>query len=311
MRALIGQLFRSGTSRANITTLQMLSFPRRSAWQQRGPSGILYAMLPTTRRRRRRAAPAPPPCMRTTMAAGAARLVAPVALRAAKAAAHGVGSAAPGSHVAMSAAHVAMGARSSRARGRTALRLPPAGASHGSVSCAARLPARSERAAMPSPRVPRRNSPRAAAAADGAERSSPTIIVRVRLSGAAGPAGDLVLHNVDPHASTPRALVARWAAELGISAEPCTAVARADRAGADEVPLHDPGATLSAAGVADGSVVLVKLLAGAKLIMLRPSADKVPGGAPWRAWYGQRAAGLQRGGAAQGGGCVVVAASGG
>ena len=98
--------------------------------------------------------------------------------------------------------------------------------------------------------------------------------MRVRLSGAAGPAGDVVLHNVDPHASTPRALVARWAADLGIIAEPCTAVARADRAGADEVPLHDPGATLSAAGVADGGVVLVKLLAGAKLIMLRPSADK-------------------------------------
>ena len=83
-----------------------------------------------------------------------------------------------------------------------------------------------------------------------------------------------MLRNVDPHASTPRALVARWAAELAISAEPCTAVARADRAGAEEVPLHDLDVTLSAAGVADGGVVLVELAAGYKLIMLRLSADK-------------------------------------
>jgi len=121
-----------------------------------------------------------------------------------------------------------------------------------------------------------RNLPlRAAAAADGADLSSPTISVRVRLSGAGEkPAGDLVLRNVDPHASTPRALVARWAAELGFSAERCTAVARADRAGAEEEPLHDLDVTLSAAGVADGGVVLVELAAGVKLITLRLSADK-------------------------------------
>ena len=126
------------------------------------------------------------------------------------------------------------------------------------------------------PRAARRNLPlRAAAAADGADLSSPTISVRVRLSGAGEkPAGDLVLRNVDPHATTPRALVARWAAELGISAAPCTAVARADRAGADEVPLHNLDTTLFAVGVADGGVVLVELAAGAKLITLRLSADK-------------------------------------
>ena len=125
-------------------------------------------------------------------------------------------------------------------------------------------------------RAARRNLPlRAAAAADGADLSSPTISVRVRLSGAGEkPAGDLVLRNVNPHASTPRALVARWAAELGFSAERCTAVARADRAGAEEVPLHDLDVTLSAAGVADGGVVLVELAPGYKLITLRLSADK-------------------------------------
>ena len=131
---------------------------------------------------------------------------------------------------------------------------------------------------MPVPRAPRaarRNlSPRAAAAANDADLSSPTISVRVRLSGASGPAGDVVLHNVDPHATTPRALVARWAAELGIDSAMCTAVARADGADADEVQLHDPKATLSAAGIADGGVVLVELAPGAKLILLLLSADK-------------------------------------
>jgi len=207
------------------------------------------------------------------MAADAARHVAPGALRAAKAA-RGVSSAAPGMHFTVGSAR-APRARSSPARGRTALRLALGGASRGLVDCATREP--SERAAVPAPRAPRaarRNlPPRAAAAADGADHSSPTISVRVRLLGAAGPAGNLVLRNVDPHATTPRVLVARWAAELGFSAAPCTAVARADRAGADEVPLHDLDATLSAAGVADGGVVLVEL-AGVKLITLRLAADK-------------------------------------
>ena len=150
-----------------------------------------------------------------------------------------------------------------------------AGAARRVAPGAARLPARSERVALPVPRVPRRNLlPRAAAAADGADHSSPTIGVRVRLSGAAGPAGDLVVCDVDPHATTPRVLVARWAAELGFSAAPCTAVARADRAGADEVRLKNLDVTLSAAGVADGGVVLVELAPGCKLITLRMSADK-------------------------------------
>jgi hypothetical protein len=217
----------------------------------------------------------PPLTVRTTMAAAAARHVAPGALRAAKAAS-ALSSEAPGGvHFSVGSAR-APRARSSPARGRTALRLAPGGASRGVVFCSTREP--SERAAMPALRAlraARRNLPlRAAAAADGADLSSPTISVRVRLSGAGEkPAGDLVLRNVDPHASTPRALVARWAAELAISAEPCTAVARADRAGAEEVPLHDLDVTLSAAGVTDGGVVLVEL-AGFKLITLRLSADK-------------------------------------
>ncbi len=125
-------------------------------------------------------------------------------------------------------------------------------------------------------RAARRNLPlRAAAAADGADLSSPTISVRVRLSGAGEkPAGDLVLRNIDPHAATPRALVARWAAELSIDSAMCTAVARADGVDADEVQLHDLDVTLSAAGVADGGVVLVELAAGYKLILLLLSADK-------------------------------------
>ena len=113
----------------------------------------------------------------------------------------------------------------------------------------------------------------AAAAADGADHSSPTISVRVRLSGAAGPTGGLLV-DVNPHATTPRVLASRWAAELGISAALCTAVARADHAGADEVPLDNSNTTLSAAGVADGGVVLVELAPGCKLITLRLSAGK-------------------------------------
>jgi hypothetical protein len=207
------------------------------------------------------------------MAVGTAQHASLRALRAAKAA-HGVGSAPPGVRVAVVSARVRL-ARSSPARGRTALR-PPGGASYGSsVNCAARLPAPSERAAAPVSRslhAARRNiPPRAAAAAD---LGSHTISVRVRLSGAAGPAGDLVLSGVAPGSTTVRSLVARWAAELGVSAAPCTAVARADGAGADEVPLHDPDATLSAAGVADGGVVLVELAEGFKLLTLRLSADK-------------------------------------
>ena len=108
------------------------------------------------------------------MAASAARHIAPDALRAAKAA-HGVGSAAPGMYVAMGAAHKPR-ARSSPARGRTALHLCP--------QCAA-------------------------AAADGADHSSPTISVRVRLSGAAGPMGDDLHVDVNPDATTPRVLAAR------------------------------------------------------------------------------------------------------
>ena len=171
------------------------------------------------------------------MAASAARHIASDALRAAKAA-HGVGSAAPGTHVALARKPRA---RSLPARGRTALHLCP--------QCAA-------------------------AAADGADHSSPTISVRVRLSGAAGPT-DLVV-DVNPHATTPRVLAAHWAAELGISAAICTAVARTDHAGADEVPLDGAtvDTTLSAAGVADGGVVLVQLAPGYKLITLSLSADK-------------------------------------
>ena len=109
---------------------------------------------------------------------------------------------------------------------------------------------------------------------DGAGHSSPTISVRVRLSGTAGPT-DLVV-DVNPHATTPRVLAARWAAELGISASLCTAVARTDHTGADEVLFDDAtvDTTLSAAGVADGGVVLVQLAPGYKLITLRLSADK-------------------------------------
>jgi len=172
------------------------------------------------------------------MAASAARHIAPDALRAAKAA-HGVGSAAPGTQVATGAARKPR-ARSSPARGRTALHL--------CTQCAA-------------------------AVADGADHSSPAISVRVRLSGAAGPTGDLLV-DVNPHATTPRVLAARWAAELGISAALCTAVASTDHAGANEVPLDNLDKTLSAAGVADGGVVLVELAAGCKLITLRLSADK-------------------------------------
>jgi len=83
-----------------------------------------------------------------------------------------------------------------------------------------------------------------------------------------------LLVDVNPHSTTPRVLAARWAAELGISAALCTAVARADHAGADEVPLDDLDTTLSAAGFADGGVVLVELAPGFKLITLRLSADK-------------------------------------
>ena len=221
---------------------------------------------------RQQAPSARPPSVRATMAVGTAQRVSLRALRAAKAA-HGVGSAPPDMRVAVVSARLPR-ARSSPARGRTALRLPPGGASYGSVNCAARLPAPSERAAALVPRTPRaarRNLPPRAAAAD--DLGSHTISVRVRLSDAAGPAGDLVLSGVAPGSTTARALVARWAAELGVSAAPCTAVARADGAGADEVPLHDPDATLSAAGVADGGVVLVEL-AGVKLITLRLSAQK-------------------------------------
>jgi len=172
------------------------------------------------------------------MAASAARHIAPDALRAAKAA-HGVGSAAPGTQVATGAARKPR-ARSSPASGRTALHL--------CTQCAA-------------------------AVADGADHSSPAISVRVRLSGAAGPTGDLLV-DVNPHATTPRVLAARWAAELGISAALCTAVASTDHAGANEVPLDNLDKTLSAAGVADGGVVLVELAPGCKLITLRLSADK-------------------------------------
>jgi hypothetical protein len=82
--------------------------------------------------------------------------------------------------------------------------------------------------------------------------------------------------DVNPHATTPRVLAARWAAELGISASLCTAVARTDHTGADEVLFDDAtvDTTLSAAGVADGGVVLVQLAPGYKLITLRLSADK-------------------------------------
>ena len=153
-------------------------------------------------------------------------------------AAHGVGSAAPATHFAMGATRKPR-ARSLPARGRTALYLCP--------QCAA-------------------------AAADGTYHSLPTISVRVRLSGAAGPTDLLV--DVNPHSTTPRVLAARWAAELGISAALCTAVASTDHAGANEVPLDNLDKTLSAAGVADGGVVLVELAAGCKLITLRLSADK-------------------------------------
>jgi hypothetical protein len=154
-------------------------------------------------------------------------------------AAHGVGSAAPATHFAMGATCKPR-ARSLPARGRTALYLCP--------QCAA-------------------------AAADSTYHSSPTISVRVRLSGAAGPTDLLV--DVNPHSTTPRVLAARWAAELGISAALCTAVARTDHTGADEVPLDATvDTTLSATGVADGGVVLVQLAPGYKLITLRLSADK-------------------------------------
>ena len=210
------------------------------------------------------------------MAVGAAQRVSLGAPRAAKAA-RGVGSAPPVVCVAEVLARAPL-SRSSQARGQTVLRLPPCGASHGSsVNCAARPPAPFERAAAAVPcslRAARRNLPPRAAAADDTDLSAHTISVRVRLSGAAGPAGDLVLSGVAPGSTTVRALVARWAAELGVSAAPCTAVARADGAGADEVPLGDPDATLSAAGVGEGGVVLVELAPGFKLITLRLSADK-------------------------------------
>ena len=164
---------------------------------------------------RQQAPSARPPSVRATMAVGTAQRVSLRALRAAKAA-HGVGSAPPDMRVAVVSARLPH-ARSSPARGRTALRLPPGGASYGSVNCAARLPAPSERAAALVPRTPRaarRNLPPRAAAAD--DLGSHTISVRVRLSGAAGPAGDLVLSGVAPGSTTARALVARWA---GLGAE--------------------------------------------------------------------------------------------
>ena len=95
--------------------------------------------------------------------------------------------------------------------------------------------------------------------------------MRVRLSGATGNAGDCVLIGVVPERTTLHALVAHWADSLGLDAAPCTAVARLDGAGAAQ-RLRDPEVTLSAAGVADGNVVLVALAPGFKLITLRLSA---------------------------------------
>jgi hypothetical protein len=197
------------------------------------------------------------------------------AVRAAMAA-RGVGSAPAGVRVAVVLASVPA-ARSSQARGCAARRLPPGGTSHGSsVNCAARPPAPFEPAAAAVPRslrAARRNLPPRVAAADP-DLSAHTISVRVHISGATGPAGDVVLSGVDPDGTTLRGLAAQWARALGVDAAPCTAVARADGAGADEVPLGDPDATLSAAGVADGGVVLVQLAPGFKLVTLRLSTDK-------------------------------------